>query len=139
MQGISPIPSSDFRRSAGLLCGKICSDRAENGESDGFGLFRLEPAILGILRCRQEFSKPRMGNHLVQRGQGEYLPFRPGNQTAHILSAHTESPAIYACDHFKVRLIIAPVPEALITRPRIGGNTVPMPSVGSHTRRDQVL
>ncbi len=48
--------------------------------------------------------KPCVGNHLIQRSKSEHLAFRHGNQTTHILSTNAEAPAVYACDHLKIRL-----------------------------------
>ena len=55
-----------------------------------------------------------MGNDLVQGGQREHLAFSHGNQTAHILPTHTESPTVYAGDHLIVRLTVR---AALIAHP----------------------
>ena len=40
--------------------------------------------------------------------------FSHGDQTAHILSTHTETPTVYAGDHLKIRMTI---PAAIIAHP----------------------
>ena len=64
------VPAYDFRRSTGFLCGKVCSDWAENRQMRRNRASRPDPAPVAFRGCQAAFQRERNRNRPDNRKCG---------------------------------------------------------------------